>query len=117
MALDTFTPPVEPSVTSSKSVKAKVLTADFSDGYTVRAVDGLNSISVTMSLRWQILSIDDADTIEAFLEDHEGAEAFYYTIPREDSPRKFTCEEWTRSYDNPLNETLTATFKEVFDLV
>ena len=44
MALDTFSPPIEPTVSSTKEISYNVLRADFGDGYSQRAADGLNNV-------------------------------------------------------------------------
>lgn len=113
--MDTFTPPIAPTISSSAQFTALVLTADFGDGYEQTAAPGLNSVTGVYSVTWDLLSSANRDTIEAFLAAHLGAQAFQYTFPSESTARKFKCKTWTRGSNGALY-TLKAEFREVFDL-
>jgi len=53
MTLQTFTPPIQPSVGATNKPKVKILKADFGDGYTQAAADGTNNIRAEFSLTWK----------------------------------------------------------------
>jgi phage-related protein len=114
MTTPTFAPPVAPSVGTRKSVTARVLTAQFGDGYAQRAVDGLNAVTRKASLAWEALRPHDADDIEAFFEERSGARAFSYTLPGETNAHLWTCAEWTRSGVDFEITSLTAELTQVF---
>ena len=116
MTLTTF-PAIDPSFGSSPKIKMRVLEAQFGDGYTQRAGDGLN---VTQS-EWNVVFNDlidtEAETIRAFLEARAGVEAFYWTPPGEAVARKWTAS----SYAGPTptafdSNTIQANFREEYDL-
>lgn len=115
--MPTFSPPLDPAVGSSKPVETRVLRANFGDGYTQRAADGLNVIIRKPKLKFDGLTEAQADTIEAFLEAREGHENFDYTLPNESTSRKFICQTWTRT---PKTTTgfieMTLDLEEVFDI-
>ncbi|MCW2242809.1 phage tail protein [Azospirillum canadense] len=122
MTTPTFAPPVSPSVNSQKTVQPRVLKAEFGDGYRQRAADGLNSRPAAWDLKWDALTTADADTIEAFLDDRGGVEAFWWTPLDAATPRKFIAESWSRAPivgAEALGErrfSLSAKLTQVFDL-
>lgn len=114
--METFIPPIAPSVGTGREVSTRVLRADFGDGYSQRSGDGLNAINRQVFVVWGVLSVSDADTIEAFLTARAGFEAFLWAPPREVQPRKWICGTWRRDHDHGTYDSLSATFEEVFDL-
>ena len=107
-------PSITPTIASSRSTKARVLRADFGDGYTARVTDGINVIKDTWDVEW-LVSETDADTITDFLEARAGAENFDWTAPGESSSKKWICEEWTRNYVSSEHTSISAIFEQVFD--
>ncbi len=114
--MPTFTEPRAPTYAASKNTMTRILEAQFVDGYSQRAGDGLNAIAVKADLEWTGLTLSQADTVETFFNDRGGYEAFDYTLPREGSTRKFICREWNRKALGPSHDAITATFEVVFDL-
>jgi phage-related protein len=114
MALDTFTPPVAPTLGTSNSPEVSIYKTSFGDGYTQSSPKGLNNIRQTLSLKWDVLTLDQAQKIEAFLVKQGGYSPFYYAAPLSGVTRKWTCEQWTVTYAGPAK--VTATFKENFSL-
>ena len=113
MPLPTFTPTVRPSVGTRFSAKVKVLKAEFGDGYTQYAADGINNVRYELSLRWDILTPAQCDPMVAFFEARKGYERFQY-FASEDIVRKWTCETWERSKIEGGLWELSATFIESF---
>jgi len=99
------------SYSANLSVKPRVRTASFSDGYEQRVADGINT-----KLRvWSVNFNGDAATInpiEAFLDDKGGVTSFDWTPPT-GIAGKWLCSEWNRSIEDYNNESLSASFKEV----
>tara|TARA_R110000851_G_scaffold50512_4_gene120574 strand:+ start:4906 stop:5256 length:351 start_codon:yes stop_codon:yes gene_type:complete len=114
---DTFTPPQDPAQNSSKQTTTRIRRANFGDGYSLRVADGLNDIVRDVQLRWEGLSVTDYNTIIAFFEAHNGAEAFIYTLPDEGSSRTFSVENWTTTYPSGTLRGIVAQFNEEFDLI
>jgi phage-related protein len=115
MAFDTFVPPRCPNQGSARQVTARTREAQFGDGYSQRAVDGLNSIGKLLSLEWPLLTQAQAQEIEDFFKAKGGATAFLYQPPKESAPLQWICKEWTRTSGGP-REALSANFIQVFDL-
>lgn len=116
---DTFAPPVAPSPanTTQKTVTGAVRRAEFGDGYSQRAPDGLNFTKCQLTLSWPALASADAATIEAFfIAEGSGATAFFYTPYLEATALKWTCATWTKSYVDGDIVSLQATFVQEFDL-
>ncbi|CAO3459794.1 hypothetical protein [Azospirillum argentinense] len=114
MASVTFTPK-PPLVGATVEPEFKVLSAEFGDGYSQRAPDGLNNVRETHAFTWEVPAAD-ADYIVGFLKDRRGAEAFDYACP-DGVTRQFVCPKGaTRERLRPTLHKVTAQFVEVFDL-
>lgn len=94
MALLVFTPPVPPSPGTGNQPEVKLLEAEFGDGYTQSAPDGINHIRRVLNLKWEMLSPAQCDQIVAFLTARGGSEPFLYTPSDELTPVKWTCKKW-----------------------
>lgn len=116
MALQTFSPPIPPSPGTTAKPKLKLLKAEFGDGYTQSARDGLNHIRKTLSLEWEILLPDQAKQITDFFELQGGDIPFYYTPSDETTPIKWTCEEWDDKRTDGGLRNVTCTFEQSFSL-
>tara|TARA_R110002020_G_scaffold61270_2_gene165020 strand:+ start:1231 stop:1587 length:357 start_codon:yes stop_codon:yes gene_type:complete len=116
MALPTFAPPLTPSIGLTDKPEIKVNRADFGDGYSQASPAGLNHIRRVITLKWNVLALDEAQAIEAFFKARRGTDPFTYRIPREASATKWTCEDWNTSRDTGGFVSIEATFRESFDL-
>ncbi|WP_457796646.1 phage tail protein [Methylocystis sp. S23] len=122
MTLETFTPPIQPSIGASNKPKVKILKAEFGDGYGQASRDGLNHIRNEFSLTWEVLTPAQANTIEAFLIEHGGDVPFLWTAPGKSTPDKWTCEQWEVSflaaiYQGENFRSIKATFTQSFNIV
>jgi phage-related protein len=113
MSLQTL--PIEPNAATSSSTKARVLMAEFGDGYSQRGGDGIHTIKQEISATWTALDTTAANTLISFFEAHEGYIAFLWTPFRETTPKKFICMEWNESYNRASLTTVNATLQQVFD--
>lgn len=116
MALQIFTPAVPPSPGTTDKPEFKVLRADFGDGYSAAAPNGLNSVRRVLSLAWDTLLPEQARAITGFLQARAGAEAFFYTPSDEQAPVRWTCEDYTDKRGEGGLRTVTATFRQSFNL-
>ncbi|WP_064033346.1 phage tail protein [Methylosinus sp. R-45379] len=117
MSIDTFTPPINPSVGAQKKPELKILEATFGDGYTQASADGLNHIRDSLTLNWEALTIAQSDAIEAFLNTQGGVTPFLWTAPGDATPRKWTCKDWEVTYRTTHFRSIKATFKQSFNIV
>ncbi len=115
---DTF-PAINPSYGAQGKTDFKTLDAEFGDGYSQRAADGLNSTPITWMLTWEARPNADIATIYDFLIDKLGFEYFLWTAPG-DTERKWICKDPITktpvSAESSGYTTLKATFTQVFDL-
>jgi phage-related protein len=107
-------PQVAISVGSALEETAKVLTAQFGNNYAQRAGDGINSISGSYAITFENLSRDECSTIVDFFRERAGYKGFVFIVPGEVDERLWRCEKWNRTHVDPISDTLTATFTEVF---
>ncbi len=114
MTLATFSPPIAPSTMKGKP-ELKLLKAEFGDGYTQTARDGLNHIRKVIHLEWEVLTPAQASAIVGFLEQHGGDLPFIYHSATEPLPLKWTCSEWEEGIARGGVRTITATFRQSFN--
>ena len=100
---------------SSLSHKPRILNAGFGNGYSQRTPDGMNSDPRVLTARFEKLDEEEALLIEGFLKERGGWQPFYHALPIAEKVL-WTCDSWTRTYDEIDRETVTATFTECFDL-
>lgn len=108
-------PNINPTYSSRKTSRTRILSAEFGDGYRLRAADGINSQRDEWSLVW-VVDSTSRDTIINFLEARGGYDDFDWTPIGESTSKKWTCEDWDT---NPLPNDyyqIIATFMEEFDL-
>lgn len=117
MSLLTFTPPEASgdyfNEGAQESHKPRTLTAAFGDGYVQEAGDGLNADLAELSPTWRNLSWEDATSIHNFFAQHKAYIPFLFTLPGEDTERKWKCTEWGRTWNSAGLVDVSATWKEV----
>lgn len=91
----------------------KLKKADFGDGYSQVTRDGLNHIRRVVSLRWDVLTEAQADTIENWILGKGGDTPFLYAL-RGDAARQWTCERISRTRGSP--NTVAIELREDFAL-
>jgi phage-related protein len=102
------------SVGSGREETARVLKAQFGNGYAQRAADGLNSLNSEYGITFENLTREESAAIVAFLRAQAGYQGFYFTPPDETVARLWTCEKWRITHTEQVHDTLTCTFTEVF---
>ncbi len=103
-----------PSIGASLTIRPTVKRVAFGDGYEQRLAFGLNTQPEVWSLEFRSRTSADAAAIDGFFRERGAVQPFVWTSPS-GLTGKFTCEEWSRSVDEPNIETVRATFKQVFD--
>lgn len=110
MATFTYTP----SFTASEISSPRVRRVQFGDGYEQRLRFGLNTDPKSWRLTFANRTDTERENILTFLEARNGVEYFDWTPPR-GSAGKYVCSEWNLDMLNCNNNTITATFVEVFE--
>ena len=115
-----FSAPVQPDKGFGRVSTARVLLANFGDGYEQRLADGINILDQTMTLSFTTRPKEEIDNLVAFFESLGGVSRFKFNL--EDSNESSDtetifciCPSWnqTWAYDNFY--TLTATFRRVYE--
>lgn len=96
---------------ATETTRARVLKAQFGDGYTQRVADGINTQPRTWSLSFSKTQAD-IETILTFLRTEGGVTSFTWTPPR-GAVGKWICEEWNIAVNDGY-DALTVQFVEVF---
>lgn len=98
------------------AVEIKLFNADFGDGYSQRAGKGLNNTKRTFPLTWSNITEAEKATLKTFFENHSTGQMFYYTLPDEDTVRKFYLKAYTIKYQAADQYMAKATVEEVYDV-
>ena len=110
MATFTYTP----SFTATEQSQPRIRIVQYNDGYSQRLQFGLNTDPKTWRLTFLNRTDTERENILAFLEARNGAESFDWTPPR-GTAGKYICGEWNLDMLNCNNNTITATFVEVYE--
>lgn len=110
-----LTLPINPSYGWAGKTEAKILEAEFGDGYSQRMPDGLNWLRDSMPLRWENLHEAEKDTLIDFFADHGGYIYWLWAPPGEDQ-KKWVATSWERTPKGADCYTVVANVKQVFDL-
>ena len=114
MSLLSFPLAMGPTTSASGNSEARVLRANFGDGYSQRVADGINAVRQTYEVTWEGLDRTDAQTVDTFLRNRGGHEAFLWTAPG-GTLKAWTCERWRVTHATATLDDVAATFVEVFD--
>lgn len=101
MTLPTFSPIVAPSPGTRVAPKLSLLEAEFGDGYTQSAPNGLNHRKETMTLRWDGLTEAQFIALRDFFRERGGYKSFYYQPRGEAQPMKWRCKDWSGADRSP----------------
>jgi len=105
-----------PDFGSSRKSQPNVRKVQFGDGYEVRLTYGLNQNPRVWDLKWTAKNSTDADAIEAFFDARAADNAsFDWTPLDETSASKWVVDSWSRDHQYANVNTITATFRQVFE--
>tara|TARA_R100000742_G_C4258364_1_gene76236 strand:- start:549 stop:917 length:369 start_codon:yes stop_codon:yes gene_type:complete len=113
--LGTSTGGTTPDFGAQRKSVFKTRVMQMGDGYEHRVNFGLNQDPKQWSLSWTAKDSSDADKIEAFFEARAGSESFDWTPLDDSTSYKWVCNEWNRTHNYANVNTITATFREVFE--
>jgi phage-related protein len=103
----------------SKHTSHKTIRAQFGDGYSQRAADGLNNRIDTWSLSWENLSASDKNTVVTALNAVGGWDYLTWTPFGESTEKKFILKDGSYSQSHVEGGTyftISTTIVQVFDL-
>jgi len=106
---------VQCDYTANSTSEPRVLEAVLGDGYHQRAADGINSMPQVWSLTWTNRSYLDIDAIENFFIALGGHTSFDWIPLRATTALKFTASSWTRSYNEPENDSFSVNIKQSWE--
>lgn len=108
--------PIQPDYSSPVKFTPKVLSANFGDGYTQRAKDGLNPLAENWDLSYQDLTDDEVGVLLVFFADLGGVSHFTWQSKYASAPKKYICSEWDAVPVDDDSNSFSASLVEVFDL-
>jgi phage-related protein len=107
------------SNSSSKSTSFKTIKAQFGDGYSQRAADGINNKIDSWSISWENLSSADKDTVLTALDAVGGYDYLTWTPFGESSSKKFILKDGSYSVSHVEGGTyftISTSLIQVFDV-
>ena len=105
-----------PDFGASRKSQPIVRTTQFGDGYSQRITYGLNQNPRIWDLTWTAKTNADADAIEAFFDARALDNASFDWTPLDESTAyKWIVESWSRDFRYANVNTITATFRQVFE--
>jgi phage-related protein len=117
MAVPIFSPPCGPSTQStSLETDARILTAQFGDGYQQVTSDGINTTRDTWTAQWDGLPTSDQQAIYNFFQSMGGWQVFQWTAPGDDTPKLWRCAKYGKNPTGPQSWSVTATIIQTFDI-
>lgn len=112
-----YTFSIVPSKSFSLSTKPRVILSQFGDGYSQRAVNGINNLTKEWSLAFNSKDLTTISQIENFFEARKGVEGFKWTPPGDVVVYSVICPEWSKTYDSHISASITAKFVQIFDVL
>lgn len=103
-----------------KRSTAKVLLAQFGDGYEQRLPLGINNLQQEYQVTFKTRPKVDIDDIVTFLQNTKGANSFNFTVPdtngvSNETTIKVVCSEFEMTYEYDDFYSLEATFRRVYE--
>ena len=115
---DTFIPPVNPSYTGPElATKPRIRRQQLGDGYSQRSGDGLNRSLATLTLKWDPISVANADVIQRFCWAHDAGQAFLYTAPRSSFAQIWSLVSWSRQYPYANDDAFVLELQQEADIL
>ena len=111
--MPTFT--YAPDYSAQVSIKPRVRSIQFGDGYEQRQADGINTQPQRWNLTFANRSNTDTIAITGFLSARGAVEAFDWTPPDSTASIKVICREWQKTMNRFNINTVTASFEQVFE--
>lgn len=103
-----------PDFAASQKYDTKARSITFGDGYAQTLTMGFNPQDVGWQLTFSQRTNAERDLIRSYLRGARGEDAFSWTPPYGTSG-KFVCSEWKTDYISYNNNTINATFREVYE--
>jgi len=109
-------PAIAPALGATKKRQPTQKRVQFGDGYEQVLRWGLNQNPAEWTLTFRNITDVEAASIENFLDNRadDGA-AFNWSPPDESSTYKWRCDAWTKQIPVNGRNTITVTFRQVFD--
>ncbi|MCY3591624.1 MAG: phage tail protein [Acidobacteria bacterium] len=107
------------AVSSGSGVRhqVRVLEKKLGDGYTQRAAEGLNSVTLKYEAVWTGLTLKAAADLIKFFQARAGTEPFIATeLPPPLEDKKWVCKDWSEEWVSAERRNVRAMFEEDFSL-
>lgn len=109
-------PSIAPDYGLTKQSEPAVRRVQFGDGYEQRIRAGINQNPKRWNITWSNITNTEASQIEAFLDARaDDSQSFDWTPPDSLTSYKWVCEQWDKTMNAFNRNTVTATFRQVYD--
>lgn len=100
----------------SLSKKYRYLEANFGDGYSQRAGDGLNTISEEWRMVWDIITSSEKNILIDFFDQQQGYLNFNFTAPGDSVSKKWIANTPSVTPINATYYKVECVFQRVYDI-
>ena len=100
---------------STKTYDTRVVRTQLGDGYAQRLRFGLNAQLETWTVTFKQRTNAERDAIRAFLRGHRGINTFTWTDPTTNVQGRYSCVDWTITYNTHNNSDLDLKFERVVE--
>lgn len=114
--MTTFNPSEAPSIGSGGNHKFRIREANFGDGYSQTAGDGINTLESTVTLQWNNITTTLYDELYAFFVGLGGYQSFEYTLPNGSTAYQWKCKQFSDSWGEYNRRNFTATIERSYDI-
>lgn len=110
--------PLQTSISqaSQGETQYRVIETRYGNGYSQRALDGINGNQATWSVAWENITEAQFDTLVGAFDDAYGVDYFNWTAPGDASSKKWLVPKFTRSVSSGDIYSVSASLVQVFDV-
>lgn len=110
-------PSIGVSQSSSRTTSNDIIKVSLGNGYEQRTPNGINYQRDHWSITWDGMNSTERDTVVSFIQAISDGSVATWTSPFDASSKKFVLDgDWTLSDSGGNVYTITATFRQVFDV-
>ena len=104
------------SQSSSASTEFRTIKAQYGNGYSQRAPDGINNSVGSWDVSWENVTSGEFGTITTAIEAAKGADYFTWQAPGDSSTKRWIVEKYTKAAMSGDIYSVSASLTQVFDL-
>lgn len=106
----------EISQASQGETEYRILEVQYGNGYSQRALDGLNASMSSWNVSWENIPFAQFQALVAAFDAAYGIDYFTWQAPGDATTKKWIVQKWSRAAASGNYYSVSATLKQVFDI-